>query len=210
MAKKRSLLTGLSKALGLSSKPKAKTRSKALASVSYSALRRANPAENVRMGFSPTARRYVKAAAKVTKRTASISARAAETKRTRERYGYATPEAATKARGRGELSYESQTQARRVAKARKTRRLRERIDAKTRRIAAKNGFPTGPNQTNEVLAFLKKQSAKHDRYLAGNERSRLDEDEYRRTVSLAYRYLGKDDERLRDMLMSPDMIGIAA
>jgi hypothetical protein len=184
--------------------------SKALASVSHTALRRASPSENIRMGFTPKARRYVKADAKVTKATASISARQAETKRTRERYGFHSPEAATKARSRGELSYESQTQARRVAKARKTRRLRERINAKTRRIAAENGFPPGPNQTNEVLAFLEKQSAQHDRYLAGDERSRLDEDEYRRTVSLAYRYLGKDDERLRDMLMSPDMMGIAA
>ena len=111
---------GLNRALGLSSKPKTKPRSKALASVSHSALRRASPNENVRMGFSPTARRYVKAGVKVTKATASISARAAETKRTRERYGFHTPEAATKARGRGELSYESQTQARRVEKAQET------------------------------------------------------------------------------------------
>ena len=72
------------------------------------------------MGFSPKARRYVKAGAKVTKATASISARAAETKRTRERYGYATPEAAKIARREGALSYESQTQARRVEKAKQT------------------------------------------------------------------------------------------
>jgi len=193
-----------------STRPSRGRSSRSLSSASHRELRRTSPTENVRMGFSPKARRYMKAGAKVTKATASISARAAETKRTRERYGFHTLEAATKARSRGELSYESQVQARRVAKARKTRRLRERIEARTRRIAATNGFPTGPNQTKEVLAFLEKQSVKHDRYLAGDERSRLDEDEYRRTVSLAYRYLGKDDERLRDMLMSPDMMGIAS
>jgi hypothetical protein len=60
----------------------------------------------------------------VTKATASISARAAETKRTRERYGYATPEAAKIARREGALSYESQTQARRVEKAGQTRLLK--------------------------------------------------------------------------------------
>jgi hypothetical protein len=181
------------------------------ASVSHTALRRASPAENVRLGFSPKSRHYVRASVKkVTKRTAFVTARAAETKRTRERYGFATPEAATKARSDRVLSYESQDQARRVAKAKKTRKLKARVDDKARRIAAKNGFPTGENQTEEVLAFLKKQSAKHDRYLAGDEDARLDEDEYRRTITLAYRYLGADDERLRIMQMSPDMMAAAA
>jgi hypothetical protein len=181
------------------------------ASVSYSALRRATPAENEKLGFGRLARHYVRAdVTKVTKRTASITAKAAETKRTKERYGLATPELATRARREGALSYESQDQARRVAKAKKTRKLKARIDNKTRRIAEKNGFQRGDNQTDEVLAFLKKQSAKHDRYLAGDEGSRLDEDEYRRTVTLAYRYLEADDDRLRNMLTSPDMMAAAA
>jgi hypothetical protein len=187
--------------------------SKSLGFASHTALRRASPSENIRMGFTPTARRYVKAGVKVTKATASISHRQANTKLTRERHGYATPEAATKARsleGGRLLPYTSQDQARRVAKAKKTRKLKARIGDKTRRIAAKNGFPTGQNQTDEVLAFLKKQSARHDRYLAGDEGSRLDEDEYRRTITLAYRYLGADDERLRNMQMSPDMMAAAA
>jgi len=184
--------------------------SRGLSFLPHSALRRASPAENVRMGHSPTARHYVKKGVKVFKATPSLTHRQYETKQTKARYGFTTPEAATKAREARTLAYESQDQARRVAKAKKTRKLRKRINDKTRRIATEKGFPTGPNQTDEVLAFLKKQFAKHDRYLAGDDDGRLDEDEYRRTVSLAYRYLGKDDDRLRDMLMSPDMMGIAA
>ena len=71
----------------------AKTLSKLLASASYSAFRRASPVENVRMGYSSKARRYVLAASggKVTQRTPSISARAHETLRTRQVHGLASP-----------------------------------------------------------------------------------------------------------------------
>jgi hypothetical protein len=92
-----------------------------LTSVSLEALRRATPGENVRMGFGPKARRYVKAGAKVTKSTASLSARRAETKRVSKRYGFETTEAATQARREGVIAYESQAQAERVAKAADTR-----------------------------------------------------------------------------------------
>lgn len=109
----------LSRALGLASARRPSSRR--LASVSPKALRRATPAENVRMGFSPKARRHVEAGAKVTKSTASISARQAETKRIRERYGFETLEAATQARKEGAIGYESQDQAERVAKAADTR-----------------------------------------------------------------------------------------
>ena len=71
------------------------------------------------MGFTPKARRYVKAGAKVTKATASVSARQAETKRVRAVYGMASPEIATKARERGALSYRT-AQARKRRKKRKT------------------------------------------------------------------------------------------
>jgi len=100
----------------------AKSRSRLLASASYEALRRASPAENVRMGYSPKARRYVlKTARKVTKAMRSISARQAETRRARERYGMASPEIATEARKQGALSYSSADQSERVAKAARTR-----------------------------------------------------------------------------------------
>ena len=73
------------------------------------------------MGFSPKARRYVKAGAKVTKSTPSVSARQAETKRVRVRYGFETLEAAARARREGAIGYESQDQSERVSKAADTR-----------------------------------------------------------------------------------------
>lgn len=155
MTKKRSPKrpSGLVRALGLSAKPKSKTRSKALASVSHAALRRASPAENIRMGFSPRARRYVKRDVQVTKATASISARQAETKRTRERYGFKTLEAATRARREGGLGYESRAQGERVAKADQTR-LFKRIDAAAN---AREKIPYDP---------LGKRNVKRQRWLA--------------------------------------------
>jgi hypothetical protein len=99
-------------------KRRAGSSSKRLASVSHEALRRASPAENVKMGFTPKARRYVKAnTRKITKATASVSARQAETKRVRKVYGMSSPEQATEMRRHGALSYSSQDQARRVEKA---------------------------------------------------------------------------------------------
>ena len=103
----------------------AKRRSRWLSNASYDALRRATPAENVRMGFTPKARRYVSAnARKVTKSTPSVSARHAETQRVRERYGMVSPEIATEARKRRALSYVSADQAERVEKAANTRERR--------------------------------------------------------------------------------------
>jgi hypothetical protein len=119
MTKQPRLPRGLSRALGLTNGGRPSSRR--LASLSHEALRRATPAENVHMGFPPKARRYVKAGAKVTKSTASISARQAETKRVSKRYGFETLEAATQARWEGALGYESQDQAERVAKAADTR-----------------------------------------------------------------------------------------
>ena len=141
----------LSRALGLTNTSRRSSRS--LATVSHEALRRASPAENVRMGFSPKARRYVKRDGEVTKATASISARQAETKRTRERYGFKTPEAATRARREGGLSYESRAQGERVAKAEQTR-LFKRIDAATN---AREKIPYDP---------LGKRNVKRQRWLA--------------------------------------------
>jgi hypothetical protein len=142
---------GLSRALGLTNTSRRSSRS--LATVSHEALRRASPAENVRMGFSPTARRYVKRSVKVTKATASISARQAETKRTSERYGFKTPEAATRARREGGLGYESRAQGERVAKAEQTR-LFKRIDAAAN---AREKIPYDP---------LGKRNVKRQRWLA--------------------------------------------
>lgn len=119
MTKQRRRPPSLSRPLGLASGRRPSSRR--LASVSLGELRRATPAENVRMGFGPKARRYVKAGAKVTKSTATISARQAETKRVSKRYGFETTEAATQARKEGVIGYESQDQGERVAKAADTR-----------------------------------------------------------------------------------------
>jgi hypothetical protein len=93
--------------------------------VSYTALRRATPDENRRMGFSPKARHYVRADIKrVTAKTPSISARAYETKKSRDLYGV-TPEQATEQRRTGEIRYTSRTQQERVEKAQDSNLLRK-------------------------------------------------------------------------------------
>ena len=93
---------------------------------SYSDYRRLSPDENERQGFSRKARHYVlKSIKRVTKHTPSITARAHETLRTRLVHGLASPEQATQARREGGLSYSSQDQAERVAKA-ADGRLREK------------------------------------------------------------------------------------
>ena len=94
----------------------------------YSDFRRATPAENIKLGFSRTARHYVpKSVKRVTKRTQSLTARAHETLRTQQVHGLATPEQATQARREGGLSYSSQDQASRVEKA-ADRRLRKKAE----------------------------------------------------------------------------------
>jgi hypothetical protein len=111
--------------------------SKRLASVSHEALRRASPAENVKMGFTPKARRYVKAdGRKVTKSTASVSARQAETKRVRKVCGMASPEQATEMRRHGALSYSSQDQARRVEKAADRRLMKKARESVGRKLTS--------------------------------------------------------------------------
>jgi hypothetical protein len=80
------------------------------------------------MGFSPKARRYVdRSIKKVTRSTASISARQAETKRVRELHGVSLREA-TELRREGHLSYSSLDQKNRVEKA-ADRRLQKKVRA---------------------------------------------------------------------------------
>jgi hypothetical protein len=100
-------------------KSKSRPSSKRLASVSHEALRRASPTENIKMGFTPTARRYVKAnVQKVTKSTASVSAGMYEKKRVRKVYGVRTREQATREREANSLPYSS---PRAAATARKSK-----------------------------------------------------------------------------------------
>jgi hypothetical protein len=149
---------GLSKALGLPHKSHARS-SKRLASVSHEALRRASPAENVKMGFSPKARRYVKTdARKITKATASVSARQAETKRVRKYYGVASPEIATKAREHGALSYRTAQTAETASKTKQSaylRRLRKAGQNRQRIVGEYNpderhSFKASPGKASRV------------------------------------------------------------
>jgi len=154
---------GLTRALGLANKPR--RSSKRLASVSHEALRRASPAENVRMGFSPKARRYVKAGAKVAKSTASISARQAETKRVRKRYGLASPEIATKARESGALPYETGRAAETAAKSKEAaflKRMRAAGQKRQRIIGeydpkGQYSFKANPEKVSRIEALRQRK-----------------------------------------------------
>ena len=102
---------------------------------STSFYRRLSPAENVKSGFSPKARRYApNDVNQMGKRTATIRARQYETLRTKERYRIATPELATEARKQGAISYSSAVQREAVAKAAVTReekKYRSNLEART-------------------------------------------------------------------------------
>ncbi len=178
-----------------------------LAKLSFRQLRRLSPEENVAAGKSPTARNYVPASIKrVTKKTATIPARQYETKKAREIHGL-TPEQATEARKQNPFLYSSADARERAAKAAQTREVNRRIDEKAKARAAKYGFSSDKKQTRKVLDYLDEQFAKHDRYLAGR-RGGLPEGEYRETVELMFRYYGPDDERIRNMQMSPAMMAV--
>jgi hypothetical protein len=113
-------------------------KARLLESLSWSSFVRATPEQNVKLGFSPKARRYVQADTKrITKATPNISARQFETKRAHELYGL-TPEQATKARQHGAISYISADQRERVAKAAITRE-ENRVVAEIERMRAAGG-----------------------------------------------------------------------
>jgi hypothetical protein len=147
---------GLARILGLTNKPR--PSSKRLAPLSHNALRRASPAENVKLGFSPKARRYVKAdVKKITKATASVSARHAETKRTQAVHGVSLSEA-TKLRREGQLSYSSQDQAKRVAKAEDRRLMRYAHESVGKHLWSikPNGHRYKIRITNETVEFYER------------------------------------------------------
>jgi hypothetical protein len=107
-------------ALGQSERT-ATRKARLLETASFSDFKRLSPEQNVKLGLSPKARRYVlKDAQRITKSTPAISARQFETKRARELFGV-TPEKATQARRHGAISYVSVDQRERVAKAAITR-----------------------------------------------------------------------------------------
>jgi hypothetical protein len=107
-------------ALGQSERT-ATRKARLLETASFSDFKRLSPEQNVKLGLSLKARRYVlKDAQRITKSTPAISARQFETKRARELFGL-TPEKATQARRHGAISYVSADQRERVAKGAITR-----------------------------------------------------------------------------------------
>jgi hypothetical protein len=172
----------------------------------YDALRRASPAENVRMGYSPKARRYVSAnARKVTKSTRSISARQAETRRVRERYGMASPEIATDARKRGALSYVSADQAERVEKA-ANKRERRRAEHAVRKLEGHDVESRSPDRRKHGRRMRIGEGAARrydelvNRKLDGED---IPDGEWQWMVDLAARIEDKRYSRLRQRVGSP-------
>jgi hypothetical protein len=154
----------LKRILGLDNKPR--PSSKFLASVSHDALRRASPAENIRMGFSAKARRYVKAdVRKITKSTASVSARHAETKRVRKVHGLASPEVATRERQANNIPYSSARAAETASKSKEAaylRRLRKAGQTRQRIIGeynrdGKHSFKASPEKTSRAESLRKRK-----------------------------------------------------
>jgi len=107
-------------ALGRSERT-ATRKARLLQSASFADLVRLTPEQNVKLGFSSKARRYVlKDAKRVTKATPTISARQYETKKAHALFGL-SPEQSTEARRQRAISYVSADQRQRVEKAAVTR-----------------------------------------------------------------------------------------
>ncbi len=102
---------------------------------------RLTPKQNVKLGFSPKARRYRLEGARITKNTPTISARQYQTLRTSELFGL-TPEKATEARRQGAISYITADQRRRVAKAARTRVVNRVAKAASAREHVPNNSPS--------------------------------------------------------------------
>lgn len=172
-----------------------------------SEFRRASPVENVLLGFSPKARRYVKKGGRVTRRTRSISARQAETKRVKEQYGFASPEIATKAREGGALSYRN-AQARETAQRTKDAAYLKKLHRQIEQAAERgeripeHGKPTTKRirkgrRTFEVHTGFRAQYRHADRVVDWRERKlageTLDDGDWHMMMDYAERF--KDPAR---------------
>jgi len=144
---------------------------------SYSDYRRLSPDENEREGFSRKARRYVlKSVRRLTRRTPTISARAHETLRARQEYGFPKPELATQARQHGALSYKTAAARETAAKA-SSGNVRKRTARIIREVVAAGG--SIPNRSPHAKtpwrlksgddARLEAVIQRHNEYLAGEK-----------------------------------------
>ncbi len=113
-------------------------KARLLEGASFSEFVRLTPEQNVKLGFSRKARRYVSATTKrLSKATPTISARQYETKKASELFGL-TPEKATEARAAGAIRYVSADQRERVAKAARTRE-ETKVIAEIKKLRAARG-----------------------------------------------------------------------
>jgi hypothetical protein len=167
------------------------------------------PKQLEKLGFSPKAERYVERGARLTKKTPTISKRQFRTKETG-----LSPEKLAAAHRAGEREYkaragstpaatEEQAAKQIATKARRSQRI-----ARRNRAAEKEGFRQGKKQSRAVREFLERNLEQHDRYL-DTGRGRLDSDEYRKTVHLAYEY-GFDEDRIERLKMSYTITAQAA
>jgi hypothetical protein len=164
------------------------------------ALRRLKPFEKEILGLSRGAEHYVSASIKkVTPRTVTVPVARYRDKLLGVSHSKAAAE--RKAGLRGYKTAASEEQARKQQK--RSQRLERRKLA-----AEKEGFNRGGRQRRAVLEFLNEKMAQHDRYL-DTGRGRLDADEYRKTVRLAFEYFG-DDDRTQRLAMSYTITAAAA
>jgi hypothetical protein len=174
-------------------------------------LRRATPAENVKMGLSPKARNYVPATVKrVTRRTPHISARQYRTKQERERHGL-TPEQATEARKQGAIPYSSAEARERTAKAAQTHEDK-RTAAEVEKLEGRNIATQSPDPKEHGRRIHVGRGASRryrelvDRKLAGED---LPDGEWHWMIDLAAKIKDKRYSLLRLRIGSPGAFTIA-
>jgi hypothetical protein len=143
----------------MSAKPVSKPAVRKLANASYSDFVRLTPEQNVKLGFGPKTRRDALRDARVTKATATISARAHETKRAAWLFDF-SPEQATEARKQGALSYTSADQRERVAKAARTR-ADKRVGAG---VAERARLPVNSSNPKRHGRTIVLRPSDHERY----------------------------------------------
>ena len=168
------------------------------------ALRRLKPFEKEILGLSRGAEHYVSASIKkVTPRTVTVPVARYRDKLLGVSHSKAAAERKAGLRGYKTAASEEQATKQKATKARRSQRI-----ARRNRAAEKEGFRQGKKQSRAVREFLERNMEQHDRYLETG-RGRLDSDDYRKTVHLAYEY-GIDEDRIERLKMSYSITARAA
>jgi hypothetical protein len=125
----------------------------------------------------------------------------------KRKYG-APPDVLATEHKAGTRTYKTAASEEQAAKQIATKARRSQRIARRNRAAEKEGFRQGKKQSRAVREFLERNLEQHDRYL-DTGRGRLDSDEYRKTVHLAYEY-GFDEDRIERLKMSYTITAQAA